>query len=272
MKAVVLEVKNGYAAVMKENGTVVKVRRDCEVGDTIEVREHTGIRRFRRTTRLIAAAAAALLIFSSALGYNYLGVEAYSYVSVDVNPSIEYTLNRLDRVVAVEAVNEEAEAVVSVLEEKNIKNKTIEDALALTEDVLSKDGYLTDEAECMLVNIAPGDEKRSDRLERAAQNAFEREREKDHFEITTATPEDRHQARKFGVSAGRYEEIRRIEAGKQGLPPKDMKPDAEMMKRHHGDSVRDLFEKGGRIPSHKPDMKPDTKPETKPRQDTDDQT
>ena len=260
MKAVVLEVKNGYAAVMKEDGTVVKVRRDCEVGDSIEVNEPSGIRRFRRTTRLIAAAAAALLIFSSAYDHNYLGAEAYSYISVDVNPSIEYTLNRLDRVVAVEAVNEEAEAVVSALKEENIKNKSIEEALAITEEVLSENGYLADEEECMLVNIAPGDEGRKERLEAAASNAFRDRPDDGRFEITTATPADRHHARGFGISAGRYEEIRRIEAGRQGLPPKDIKPDAEMMKRHHGDSIRDLFEAGGRIPPKTPDGMPQKPP------------
>ncbi|MBQ9512997.1 MAG: hypothetical protein IJR58_07370 [Lachnospiraceae bacterium] len=260
MKAVVLEVKNGYAAVMKEDGTVVKVRRDCEVGETIEVRKHSGIRKFSKATQLIAAAAAAILVFTGTFGYNYLGVEAYSYVSVDVNPSIEYTLNRLDRVVAVEAVNEEAEAVVSALEAESIKNKPIEEALAITEEVLSENGYLADEEACMLVNIAPGDEGRKERLEAAASNAFRDRPDDGRFEITTATPADRHHAREFGISAGRYEEIRRIEAGKQGLPPKDMKPDAEMMKRHHGDSIRDLFEAGGRIPPKTPDGMPQIPP------------
>ena len=248
MKAVVLEVKNGYAAVLLEDGTVVKVRRDCKVGDRIEVRTTSRIHRFPQATRLIAAAAAAILVFTGAFSYNYLGVEAYSYVSVDVNPSIEYTLNRLDRVVAIEAVNEEAQAVVDALEAENIKNKPIEEALAMTEEALSEGGYLTDEEECMLVNIAPGDENRTDRLERAASDAFQDKKDDEHFEITTATVEDRHHARAFGISAGRYEEIRRIEAGKKGVPPKDMKPDEEMMRRHHGDSIRDLFEKGGRIP------------------------
>ena len=37
MKAVVLEIQDGVAAVLTEDGTVEKVRRECMVGETIEL-------------------------------------------------------------------------------------------------------------------------------------------------------------------------------------------------------------------------------------------
>ena len=37
MKAIVLEVRNGVAAVLREDGVIVKTRQKCAVGDTIDV-------------------------------------------------------------------------------------------------------------------------------------------------------------------------------------------------------------------------------------------
>ena len=57
-----------------------------------------------RLRRAIAAAAACLLVLLGAGGYYALLVPV-SAISVDVNPSLELSLNRLDRVISVEAFN-----------------------------------------------------------------------------------------------------------------------------------------------------------------------
>ena len=40
MKGLVLELKDGFAAVLCENGAVMKIQRDCQVGDTIELEQN----------------------------------------------------------------------------------------------------------------------------------------------------------------------------------------------------------------------------------------
>ena len=55
MKAIVLEIKNGEAAVLREDGIVVTTRQKCRVGDTIEVDDRVkigGVKRFNRIARL----------------------------------------------------------------------------------------------------------------------------------------------------------------------------------------------------------------------------
>ena len=47
MKAVVLEIRDGEAAILREDGVVVRVRRQCEVGDTIELAEEKKILSWR---------------------------------------------------------------------------------------------------------------------------------------------------------------------------------------------------------------------------------
>ena len=68
-----------------------------------------------RLRRAIAAAAACLLVLLGAGGYYALLVPV-SAISVDVNPSLELSLNRLDRVISVEAFNPEGEALASTLD------------------------------------------------------------------------------------------------------------------------------------------------------------
>ena len=57
MKAVVLEIRNGTAAVLREDGIVEKFRKSCEVGQTIEL---PGSRKQPALVRTLRAAVAAL--------------------------------------------------------------------------------------------------------------------------------------------------------------------------------------------------------------------
>lgn len=87
---------------------------------------------------VVSATAAAFLSLAGAGVWAYAA--PYSYVSLDVNPSIEYTLNRFDRVIDVEAVNDDGQAILENAGE--FKNLTIEDAITKTVDELVEEGYL----------------------------------------------------------------------------------------------------------------------------------
>lgn len=72
-------------------------------------------RRLGARRRTVAAAAACLLVLLGAGGYYTLLVPV-SAISVDVNPSLELSLNRLDRVISVQGYNPEGEALASSLD------------------------------------------------------------------------------------------------------------------------------------------------------------
>ncbi|MEG1847526.1 MAG: hypothetical protein RR238_03560 [Lachnospiraceae bacterium] len=75
--------------------------------------------------------------------YSYLA--PVSYVSMDVNPSIEYTLNTFDRVLAVRPVNEDAVKILQAENLANLNHLNIDEALKLTLDELSQNGYLDED-------------------------------------------------------------------------------------------------------------------------------
>ena len=244
MKAVVLEIRKNEAAVLCEDGQIVKVRKSgLTVGETVEISKgdicpdkRTVFYKKLRQGGAVAAAVALLLGFGGNHVYNT--ALACSYVSLDINPSIEYTLNRKNRVLDVEAVNEDAEEIVAQLKENGVKNESLSDAISMTADLLQENGYITEDAtDYILINVASDDDSKSEALKKEAQSAIDGMNTKDkdniHLTMTESSVSEREEARDQGVSAGEYREIRSI--GDEDVSKyKDMK-------------VKDLLENAGEI-------------------------
>ena len=85
--------------------------------------------------------AATLCLIATGVFFGLRATEIYaaetSYISIDVNPSIELCLNKFDRVVDIIAYNEAGQRVVDCL---NVKNKCYTDAL---EEILHNETFCT---------------------------------------------------------------------------------------------------------------------------------
>ncbi len=140
MKSVVVEIQNGFAAVLMEDGNIRKLKdSNFKIGQVIEMKEN----KTKVTGKLIAIAAsiAVFLVAAGILTGTYLS--PYTYVSLDVNPSIVFTVNQYDRVIHVEAINDDGSVILSELDIKSIKYKNIEDAILDTITQITSDGYFS---------------------------------------------------------------------------------------------------------------------------------
>lgn len=147
MKSVVLEIKGKFAAVLSDDGSIIKIKnRNYTVGQeiwSIQKEEDLKMKKLPVMRKMaLCASCAAIMLFSAGAGV-WVYAAPYSYVSLDVNPSIEYTLNRLDRVIKVEAVNDDGQAILDELNMTDLKNKSIEDAILATVQQISNEGYFT---------------------------------------------------------------------------------------------------------------------------------
>lgn len=145
MKSVVLEIKGKFAAVLSDDGGIKKVKnKNYVVGQeiwSIQKEEDFKMKKITITKRMaLCASCAAIMLFGTGTGV-WAYAAPYSYVSLDVNPSIEYTLNRLDRVIQVKAVNDDGQAILDELRLTDLKNKSIEDAILATVKQISNEGY-----------------------------------------------------------------------------------------------------------------------------------
>ena len=245
MKGIVLEIRNRTAAVLREDGVIVKTRQKCAVGDTIELSAEKI--RFP-SARSVAAAAAAVIVIGGGSGiYTYENVMACSYVSLDVNPSLELVLNRQNRVIRVNACDDEAESVVEAIKEQKIKNMKVDEALETAYDVLKENGYIEEDSDnYLLFNVSSDEKSRTETLTGKIETIFG-EKDRAMAVTTESSLEDRDKARELGISAGKYSEIRMIE---ENANPDSVHMDAQTVGKYSGMTVRECMEEAGQIPRH----------------------
>jgi len=216
MKAVVLEIKEKWAAVLCEDGVIRKVKKgNFKVGDSFdfEAENHkkvVSIGSLRRN--MVGSAAALFLIVAGVAGtYSYNNVLACSYVSLDINPSIEYTLNRQDKVVSVKGLNNDGQKIADEL--LSVRKVTLKEALQETKQLLTKKNYLkSGSSEDVLIDISANNSARKDTLKKEALSVFDTEQTKGELNLvlTESDLKEHKRASSLGISTGEYKQIQYI--------------------------------------------------------------
>ncbi len=160
MKAVIVDVRKKTAAMLCDDGSIIKIRnRNYTIGKEVDA----GMTIKIMTIRTAITVAAASLLLALGLGTSSYYVPA-RYVSVDINPSIEYSLNMYNRVVDVKGVNQDGENILEELNIKALKNKKIEDALSMTISQAAKEGYLQAEGSGIMIATAARNNNSAEQL------------------------------------------------------------------------------------------------------------
>ena len=165
MKAVVLDITGKEATVMTREGDILGIsNKGYDIGQEIDIKvsgSKFAVKVYRYAPVLSAVAAAAVLLFAGIRMY----FDPYGTVSLDVNPSIEYTINRFDRVLEVSGVNEDGSGVLSQINTDMLINKDIEDAVEATIDQIEAEGYISDEdGNFVVVSANTRKEEHTDKL------------------------------------------------------------------------------------------------------------
>lgn len=151
-RGVIMELKDGVAVLMDGSGDIASAsaRPGWRVGDTVEFP-----RKQAHAARWAALAAALVLVVSAGV-FGGFYMSPYSLVSLDVNPSVELTLNRFDRVISATARNDEGAELLSL---SGVQNKTASEALEvlLSGDYLT--GYLGDDAYVTMTVQSPSGDR-----------------------------------------------------------------------------------------------------------------
>lgn len=213
MKAVVLEIKNGFAAVLSDDGRIVKIKNShYEIGQQILL--SSKVIALRKKAALLVSSAAALILISTGV-WTY--ASPYAYVSLDVNPSIEYSVNRYDRVIHVNAVNADGDAILHKIKLDKLKNRTIIEAVKKTVDEISDAGYFTkDTAGDIVITTSAQNRKKSNELAKDLHKAAVDEVTNYPDKISVeALPVDSslvEEAHKLGITPGKLHLIKNLQA------------------------------------------------------------
>lgn len=135
MKAIIVEIKGRHAAVLTDDGVVSKIKnRNYCIGQEIVIKNNRN-----KLIRMTAAAAAAIMLFVTP-AWAYL--TPYSYVSIDVNPSFEFLINRFDRVLTVRGFNDDGRELSKDINIDGLKNKEVQNAVKSVLNELKNKGYI----------------------------------------------------------------------------------------------------------------------------------
>lgn len=161
MKAIVAEIDKKQMLVITNKGDFIKVKRQMSatIGSEVEVSIHKTYMTYKRLASVAACFLACIFLSTGVYAY----YTPYSYVSVDINPSIALSLNRFERVISVDPLTEDA--VGFIKDTRNLKNQEIDKALSEIIKSASEKGYIDEETENqVMVVVSAKNPKLEERL------------------------------------------------------------------------------------------------------------
>ena len=210
MRSVVVELKNNKAAVLKPDGSVdIISNKNYTVGQLLDLPEksRSKITVFMGKYARQTAAAAVFLILST--GLLTANTYAFTTVTMDINPSLSYSLNAFDKVIKMEALNEDGQDIVDAVGNE-VKWQKLDKAVSITLNGLESADYIGEETDAVFT--VGSHFPRHERLEKeilTSVDDWNRDR-KEHgdekhvnAEAIEATRELRDKARKQNLSPGR---------------------------------------------------------------------
>ncbi|MBR1567103.1 MAG: hypothetical protein IJ649_10095, partial [Oscillospiraceae bacterium] len=128
----------------------------------------------------------------------------YGVVSLDVNPSLEYTINRFDYVLKVEGVNEDGKAMLSRMDTKQLLHRPIGEALEASVQQLEDGEWLGGESDEILISAGTKQPSHAEKLVQALEDDLGSRRENFEVHGVTVSEADIDAAHREGMSAGRH--------------------------------------------------------------------
>ncbi len=245
MKAIIVEVEGKYMIALKKNGDFIKVKQTKHFSKNISIGQEIDIPstpKVNINTYAKVASIAAVLLLSIGIGFgSYLYAKPYSYVDVDINPSIEITSNIFNRIIEVKPLNEDGKVVLSTDSYKNMSvpdgvGKILESALfyGYLKSSSSKSVKEIVENEVMLT-VSCRDMKKADQLMNSLRIAATKKlkQSKTEWKLLTEkiTIQKRNEAGEIGVSPGKILLIEQLNG-------EDSKADIE---KYKDSSVKDII-------------------------------
>lgn len=174
MKAVIVDIQGKNAAALAENGEVNKIpNSNYAIGDEVSLTEIIPIKHTPRPAAKIirrVVVVAAALITLTALGFGTAYAVPSGTVSLDADPSIEYTINCFDYVIDVKALNENGETVLNEIDTNTLKHRKIDDAVAETVEKIEKDGQFDENKPVVSINANTGSDNRNEQIKQDLEN------------------------------------------------------------------------------------------------------
>ncbi|MHB1150832.1 MAG: anti-sigma-I factor RsgI family protein [Eubacteriales bacterium] len=209
MKALVVEIHKKNAILLSDNGCIVqRQNKNYKIGQEVLILENRS--NFKKIAAYAAAACFILIVGAGFLTY----YTPSAYVSFDVNPSIEYTVNIYNRVISAKGVNDDGSEIINEIDLDNLKNKTIDTAISMTVDEVAKEGYLDNEDAGIVITTSSDNMQTAGELAQNLENAANEACEENNFKRVAnaeAVGKKRvEEAKELGVTPGKLNLVEKL--------------------------------------------------------------
>jgi len=222
VKGIVVDLNNKYAVVLSKKGEFIRVKNNGKIiiGQEIDVGSKVVNCDFKALSKVLSIAAAFLLILGISIGV-YAYSMPYNYVNIDINPSMEFTVNIFNVVLDAEGLNNDGKELLEKYGYKHLKiDKVIGEFIKAAVD----EGFLGENNENAVLITVSG--KNYDKLSNIQKNMVNTvnitlEQDKIQSEVVTekVTLTERDSAKELGISPGKLALIEKL---------KEKKPDIEV--------------------------------------------
>ncbi len=153
-KGIIIEVRDDCSIVLSD-GAYVRVRNKKNMTEGTQIvftEEDTLVsQKTRNTTPLPMmryASVAAIFVVAILLSVVFYSqnIAVFAVVTLDINPSVEVQLNRQNKVIGIEAMNEDGESLLDV----DVKGLSIDEAIGLLVAEAEMDGFIKDDEDAFI--------------------------------------------------------------------------------------------------------------------------
>lgn len=185
---------------------------------------------YRRILPAAAAACLALVLFTGAGLY----FTPTAHINIDINPSLDLGINRFDKVISVDALNKDGEALAQSLE---LKFTNYDEALRRIVDSRSVEVMLSED-EIMTVTVIETNTAQSANILSEVSAYAE---EHGNIYCHSASSEEARAAHELGLSCGKYGAFLELQALDPAITPEEVR---EMTMRELRERILSLSESG----------------------------
>lgn len=171
----------------------------------------------RRTMAYGKLAAAFSLVLLLGLGGRMLYFTPVSFISIDINPSIELGLNRLDRIISVTPFNVDG---VEAVENLELKNRKYDEAILMLLESREMSAYVTEDSQ-ISISVVSDDQEKNVEIQQRVRSCTENRYE--NVSCHSSNEGVVQSAHHEGVSFGKYQAFLELQAVYPDITVDDVK-------------------------------------------------
>jgi len=162
--------------------------------------------------KLALALVACTILGSSGGAYAYASTPV-AYVSMDINPSVELGVNVFDKVISIEAYNEDGKKIIEGI---YLRNYNINNAISTLVSHAISDGYIKEDGSSIIeITTSTDKEKVASKLDESLKEIADETLDKNEVEAEIETKNvalaRRDEARKLGITPGKLNLIQKLQ-------------------------------------------------------------